>query len=150
MTRAGCGHCWARGGDAAGHHQDSAGVPSQVGSPPHTKPSSVALPAQPHTHSEAPATTNPSLPSLLQVCGEQKTDHRAARCPADLGTRLPAGQAAPQQGRWHSPVCYTDRTEHTCPWPQAVPQKLCHCTGQAQTSLSRERAQHIAQLVTAT
>lgn len=47
---------------------------------PHTDPSLMALPAQPHTHKE-PATPNPSLPSLLQVCGEQKTDHRAARCP---------------------------------------------------------------------
>lgn len=34
------------------------------------------------------------------------------------------------------------------PSPKLCPEKLCHWTGQAQTSLSRERAQHIAQLVT--
>lgn len=32
-------------------------------------------------------------------------------------------RAAPQQGRWHRPVYYPDGTEHTCPWPQAVPRE---------------------------
>lgn len=65
ITPQAVGTAGAQGGDAAGHHQDPARAPWQVGSP-HTDPSPMALPAQPHTHEE-PATPNPSLPSLLQV-----------------------------------------------------------------------------------
>lgn len=47
---------------------------------------------------------NTSLQSLLQMCGELSTrsDHRAARCPADLGERLLGLTSTSAQGRrWH-------------------------------------------------
>lgn len=122
---------WALlGHSAAGHHQTLQGLHRRWAHP-HT-----LTPAQPHTHSEEPATPNPSLPSLLQVCGEQKTDHRAARCPADLGQGCLQGEQRLGCGGGTAQfVLLMGQSTHV-PGPQLCPEKLCHWTGQAQTSLS--------------
>lgn len=123
------GTAGAREGDA-GHHQDTARAARQVGSSPHTDPSSMALPAQPHTHKE-PATPNPSSQACCSCVVSRK---RVIEQQGVLGARLAAGQAGPQQGRWQRPVCYADGTEHTRPWPHALP------WGWTGTDLAQQRA----------
>lgn len=90
--------------------------------------------AHPPTHEE-PATPNPSLPSLLQVCGEQKTDPRAARCPGGKAA-CRASRASGGRGQF---VMLKGQSTHT-PGP-----KLCHWAGQAQSlpSLSQPTRQAV-------
>lgn len=113
------GTAGARHGDAAGHHQDTARVPWQVGSSPHTDPARWHSQLSPtHMRSQLP----PALPS--QACCRCVVSRKLIiEQQGVLGARLPAGQTGPQQGRWQRPVCYADGTEHTCAWPQAMPRK---------------------------
>lgn len=127
------GTAGAHEGDAAGHHQDIARVTLQVGSSSHTAQLDGTPSSAPHTlRSKLP----PTIPS--QACCSWVVSRKVIL--EQQGVQQT--RAAPQQGRWHRPVCYPDGTEHTCPGPRLCPEKLCHQTGQAQTSLSKECPAH--------
>lgn len=125
------GTAGAREVDAAGHHQDTARVTLQVGSSSHTNPSLMALPARPHTHSEEPATHSPSLPSLLQMCGEQKVITEQQGAQQTWGQDYLHGQQHLSKGGGTGQFVTLMGQSTRVSSPKLCPKKLCHWTGQA-------------------
>lgn len=114
----------------------------------------IHLPHLGGTPSSAPPTTGCQLPPTVpsQTCctcvvsRKVVIEQQSAQQPWGQGC-LQGEQHVGKGGGTDQCVMLRGQSTHVLD-PKLCPEKLCHWTGQAQTSLSRERAQHIAQLIT--